>query len=49
MIADWHDFKALVKKPGAVDPAVLDASVTRLVAAGIMPKPVAVDALYRNP
>ena len=49
MIADWHDFKAEAKMRGAIDPTVLADSVTRLVAAGIMPKPVVADALYRNP
>jgi ABC-type nitrate/sulfonate/bicarbonate transport system substrate-binding protein len=48
LVADWHDYKDLVQKPGAIDARVFDNSLHRLKAVGIITDIPTVSTLYAN-
>ena len=48
IVGDWHDYKSLVVKPGAIDPRVFDDSLRRLKDVGIIAGAPAADTLYAN-
>jgi len=48
IIADWHDYKDLVQKPGRIDGRVFDDSLRRLKAVGIVTDIPSVNTLYAN-
>jgi ABC-type nitrate/sulfonate/bicarbonate transport system substrate-binding protein len=48
LVADWHDYKDLVKKPGPIDPKVFSDSLARLKDLKQIADIPPLDRLYRN-
>jgi ABC-type nitrate/sulfonate/bicarbonate transport system substrate-binding protein len=48
LVADWNDYKMLVKKPGPIDPAVFETTLARLKAVGAINNVPPVAGLYNN-
>jgi ABC-type nitrate/sulfonate/bicarbonate transport system substrate-binding protein len=48
LVADWNDYKILVKKPGPIDPRVFEGTLLRLKAVGAISNVPSVDGLYHN-
>jgi ABC-type nitrate/sulfonate/bicarbonate transport system substrate-binding protein len=48
LLADWNDYKMLVKKPGPIDPLVFERTLLRLKAVGAISNAPLVDGLYNN-
>jgi len=49
LVADWHDYKSVIKRPGPIDPKVLIESAERLRETKIITDPLPpIDTLYQN-
>jgi NitT/TauT family transport system substrate-binding protein len=49
LVADWHDYKNLVKNPGPIDPKIFESSLKRLHEVGTINQIPPVQNLYQNP